>query len=216
MASDTESPAKWVAMSADVTTVVVAILGAVGTLSSPLLTQRIADRGKRQDFEFETKRRREDRFEDDRRSAAQERRAIYARLNTAARQYEQAIYQYLRVIAEGPPDPAQEDELVAVRETFRELYSDAQMMLPDQVLAAAMDMSYGLGQAYGKARRLERRLHLEPSGGRPADDPGETIEAAREYCHRDVYQMIIRVRGLMREDLGVSEPAGQPGGVPDA
>ena len=40
------------------------------------------------------------------------------------------------------------------------------------------------------------------SGGSPADDSGETIDAAREYCHRDVYQLIIKVRGLMREDLG--------------
>src|ERR1700761_1453657 len=196
-------------MSADVTTVVIAILGAIGTLSSPLLTQRIADRAKRQEFEFEIQRRRADRIEDDRRSAIQERRAIYAKLNTTARRYEQATYQYLRVIAEGPPHPDQEDELVAARETFRELYSDAQMILPDHVLDAAMEMSFGLGQAYGKARRLERRLHFGPSGGSPADDPGETIDAAREYCHRDVYQMIIKVRGLMREDLGVSEASGQ-------
>jgi len=194
-------------MSADVTTVVIAILGAIGTLSSPLLTQRIADRAKRQEFEFEIQRRRADQIEDDRRSAIQERRAIYAKLNTTARRYEQAIYHYLRVISEGPPHPDQEDELVAARETFRELYSDAQMVLPDHVLAAAMDMSYGLGQAYGKARRLEKSLHF----GGPADDPGETVEAAREYCHGDVYQMIIRVRGLMREDLGVAEPADQPG-----
>jgi hypothetical protein len=136
-------------MSADLTTVVVAILGAVGTLSSPLLTQRFADRAKRQDFEFELERRREDRHEDDRRSAAEERREIYAQLNTAARRYEQAIYQYLRAISEGPARPDQQAKLVAARETFRELYSDAQMILPDRVLAAAMDMSYGLGQAYG-------------------------------------------------------------------
>ncbi len=197
-------------MSADVTTVVVAILGVAGTLSSPLLTQRIADRAKRQDFEFETQRRREDRHEDDRRSAIQERRAIYAQLNTTARQYEQAIYQYLRVISERPARPDQQAELVAARETFRELYSDAQMILPDQVLTVAMDMSYGLGQAYGKAKRLERRLYPEPSGGTPADDPEETIEAVRAYCHGDVYQLILRVRGLMRQDLGVSEPTDQP------
>ena len=201
-------------MSADVTTVVVAILGAAGTLSSPLLTQRIADRGKRQDFDSSLQRRGVDGLADDRRAAIEERRAVYARLNNTARRYEQAIYQYLRVISEGPPRPDQQAELVAARETFRELYSDAQMILPDQVLAAAMDMSYGLGQAYGKAKRLERRLYPEPPGGPPADDPeetGETIETARAYCHGDVYQLILRLRGLMRQDLGVSDPADQPG-----
>jgi len=198
-------------MSADVTTVVVAVLGAVGTLSSPLLTQRVTDRAKRQEFEFETQRRQEDRHEDNRRSVLQERRTIYVQLNTAARQYEQAIYEYLRVISEGLPTPEQRNELVKAREAFRELYSDAQMILPDEVLAAAMDVSAGLGEAYGKTKRLEQRLQTALSGGGPADDPEETIEAARAYCHGDVYRLIIKVRGLMRQDLGVSRPTDRPG-----
>ena len=139
-------------MSADVTTVVIAILGAVGTLSSPLLTQWVGNRAKRQDFELEAQRRQEDRHEDARRSVIQERRAIYAQLNTAARQYEQAIYEFLRVISEGAATPEQLAELAKARESFRELYSDAQMIIPDTVLAAAADVSAGLGQAYGRAR----------------------------------------------------------------
>jgi hypothetical protein len=193
-------------MSADVTTVVVAVLGAVGTLSSPLLTQWVGNRAKRQEFELEAQRRQEDRHEDSRRSVLQERRAMYAQLNTAARQYEQAIYEYLRVISEVAPTHEQRAELTEARESFRELYSDAQMIVPDQVLAAAMEVSAGLGEAYGKARRLERRL----SGGGAADDPEETIEAARAYCHGDVYRLIINLRGLMRQDLGVSGPTDGP------
>jgi type II secretory pathway pseudopilin PulG len=77
-------------MSADVTTVVVAILGVVGTLSSPLLTQWVGNGAKQQQFELEAQRRQEDRHEDSRRTVLQERRTIYAQLNTAARQYEQA------------------------------------------------------------------------------------------------------------------------------
>jgi hypothetical protein len=193
-------------MSADVATVVVAVLGAVGTLSSPLLTQWIGNRTKRQEFELEARRRQEDRHEDSRRSALRERRAIYAQLNTAARQYEQAIYEYLRVMLEAAPTPEQRAELTEARESFRELYSDAQMIIPDKVLAAAMEVSAGLGVAYGKARRLEERL----SGGGAADDSKETIEAARAYCHDDVYGLIISLRRLMRQDLGVSEPTDGP------
>jgi type II secretory pathway pseudopilin PulG len=193
-------------MSADVTTVVIAILGAVGTLSSPLLTQWVGSRAKRQDFELEAQRRQEDRHEDARRSVLQERRAIYAQLNTAARQYEQAIYEYLRVISEVVPTPEQLAELTEARESFRELYSEAQMIIPDTVLAAAADVSSGLGQAYGRARRLERR----PSGGVTATDPEETIEAARAFCRGNVYRLIINLRELMRQDLGVSSPTDGP------
>jgi hypothetical protein len=193
-------------MSADVTTVVVAVLGAVGTLSSPLLTQWVGNRAKRQEFELEAQRRQEDRHEDSRRSALQERRAIYAHINTAARQYEQAIYQYLRLLSQAEPTPEQLAELTQARESFRELYSDAQMMIPDTVLAAAMDVSAGLGEAYGKARRLEQRL----SGGGADDDPEETIASARAYCRGDVYRLIINLRELMRQDLGVSGPTEGP------
>lgn len=193
-------------MSADVTTVVVAVLGAIGTLSSPLLTQWVGNRAKRQEFELEAQRRQEDRHEESRRSVLRERRAIYAQINTAARQYEQAIYEYLRVISEVAPTPEQPAELTEARESFRELYSDAQMIIPDNVLAAAMEVSAGLGEAYGKARRLEERL----SGGGAVDDPEETIEAARAYCHHDVYGLIINLRRLMRQDLGVSEPTDGP------
>ena len=193
-------------MSADVTTVVVAALGVVGTLSSPLLTQWVGNRAKRQEFELEAQRRQEDRHEDSRRSVLQERRAIYAQLNTAARQYEQAVYEYLRVISEVAPTPEQRAELMEARESFRELYSDAQMIIPDKVLATAMEVSAGLGEAYGKAKRLEQRL----SGGGAADDPEETIETARAYCRGDVYRLIIKLRELMRQDLGVSGPTDGP------
>ena len=59
-------------MSADVTNVVVAVLGAAGTLSSPLLTQWVGNRAKRQEFELEAQRRQEGRHEDNRRSVLQE------------------------------------------------------------------------------------------------------------------------------------------------
>ena len=77
----------------------------------------------------------------------QERRRIYAELNTAARQYEQAIDACLREMPDALPTPEQRAELTKARDSFRELYSDAQMMIPDTVLAAAMDVSAGLGKA---------------------------------------------------------------------
>jgi hypothetical protein len=195
-------------MSADVTTVVVAVLGAIGTLSSPLLTQWVANRVKRQEGEIEARRRQEDRDEDNRRSGLQQRRTIYAQLNTAARQYEQAIYEYLRVISEAVPTSRQRTELAKARESFRELYSDAQMIVPDKVLAAAMEVSASLGRAYGMAKRLERRL---PGDGEAAGNREETVEAARAYCHDDVYGLITSLRALMRQDLGVSGPADELG-----
>jgi len=57
-------------MNADLTTVLVAILGVIGTLSSPLLGQRIAARAKQQEFDLQ----RQDRLET--RDAAHQREAF--------------------------------------------------------------------------------------------------------------------------------------------
>jgi hypothetical protein len=47
--------------SADLTTVVVAVLGVAGTLSSPLLAQRTAARARQQEFSLQGQQRREER-----------------------------------------------------------------------------------------------------------------------------------------------------------
>src|SRR5262249_46822045 len=80
-----------VSLNADLTTVIVAVLGAAGTLSAPLLTQRIAARTRQQEYELQRDQRREDAAEGQRKEAFSERRTVYAKLNTAARQYTQEL-----------------------------------------------------------------------------------------------------------------------------
>ena len=81
-------------MNADLTTVIVAVLGVAGTLSAPLLTHRITARAKQQEFELQRDQRREEAAKAQREDAYAERRALYAKLNTAARQYTQELRNY--------------------------------------------------------------------------------------------------------------------------
>jgi type II secretory pathway pseudopilin PulG len=193
-------------MTADLTTVVVAVLGVAGTLSSPLLAQRIAARAKQQEFSLQSQQRREELQEVRRRQAFEERRSLYASLNTAARQYNQALREYLRMVTAGSVTEDERSELSQARATFRDLYSDAQMILPDRVLQAAAKVSGSLGDAYGMIKRLE--------SGRPransAEGTAETFEVAHEYCRVTIYDLITDLRQLMREDLGVSPPRREP------
>lgn len=185
----------------DLTTLAVAAVGLAGTLMSPMLGQRIADRTKRQDFDFQSRQQREEREEARRQAAMELRRSAYASLNTAARRYQQQLEAYLRAIEQGPPDNEDRAELMDARAKFRELYSEAQMVLPDLVLEAAMSVSAALGDLYGSARRLEAgKPRTVPDGGT------ETIAMAKHSAHVTVYNCIIHMRHLMREDLGVSGP----------
>lgn len=92
-------------------------------------------------------------------------------------------------------------QLDSARKKFRDLYSEAQMVLPDVVLDAAVSTSAALGDAYGMAKRLE--------SGKPRTSPDqgtETVESAQEFAHVTVYDHIVHMRHLMRVDLGVSDP----------
>lgn len=189
-------------MNADLTTLLVAILGVAGTLTSPLLGQRIAARAKQQEFELQRQQRLEERAEVQQRRAFEERRSMYAGLNTAARQYTQELRAYLRMIAAHAITDEGRTDLSKARQTFRDLYSDAQMILPDKVLDAAASVSEGLGQAYGMVKRLE----IGKPSTNPEEVPAETIDIAQEYCRVTLYNLIIELRQLMREDLGVSDP----------
>ena len=76
-------------------------LGVTGTLLSPLLGQRTAARAKEQEFELQRRQRQDKREEERRKSQFEERRSIYAKLNTSARRYQQALEAYAHAIEEG-------------------------------------------------------------------------------------------------------------------
>jgi hypothetical protein len=98
-------------MNANLTTVLVAILGVFGTLSSPLLGQRIAARARQQEFDLQRQQRLEARDAARQREAFEERRTIYARLNTAARHYTQELRAYLRMVRDGAVAAEGQDRL---------------------------------------------------------------------------------------------------------
>ena len=189
-------------MNANVTTLLVAILGVAGTLSSPLLGQWIARRGKQQEFDLQRQERLESRQETRQRETFEERRSIYAKLNTAARQYTQELRAYLRAITDRSATDDESARLEQARQAYRDLYSDAQMILPDKVLAAAVSVNNGLGDAYGMIIRLAAGT---PRAGTQGGSP-ETHEIAHQYCRVTLYDLIETLRQSMREDLGVAIP----------
>lgn len=188
-------------MNADITTVLVAVLGVFGTLVSPLFGQWTAARAKQQEFDLHHQERLEDRADTRQREVLEERRAMYARLNTTARQYAQELRAYLRVIAADAITDDARTVLNKARQAYRDCYSDAQMILPDKVLDVAISVNEGLGEAYGTVRRLEN----PPPGSSDDHDREDTIAKAQEYCRVTLYDLIGALRQTMREDLGVSQ-----------
>ena len=183
----------------DLTTLAVAAAGLAGTLTSPLLTQWIASLAKRQEFEFQGRSEREEREAARIQAMLDLKRSLYVSLNAAARHYQQELDDYIRLLNDGHPGNTVLADLDEARRKFRDLYAEAQMILPDPVLEAAVEVSAILGDAYGIVRRLQSdKPRTNPETGT------ESLAQARQKSHVAAYNCILSMRRLMREDLGVS------------
>jgi hypothetical protein len=172
---------------------VVAVVGVIGTLASALLTQRAAERSRIREQE---------RVEQARARAeeAGERRACCVALNAASRQYLAALTDQLHALARAEDPRAARQRLTEARDLHRGVYAEAQMLLPDPVLALAGEVTHALGTLYGRLRRLD-------DGARRADD---TLDAARGEVDA-LWDQLRELRRGMRADLAAPGPPSRPG-----
>jgi hypothetical protein len=165
---------------------VVAVVGVVGTLLSALLTQRAAERSRRREQE------RVERAQALARER-EERRGCYVALNTASRQYLAALTDQLHALVRTEDPRAVRQRLTEARDLHRDVYAEAQMRLPESVLALAGEVAQGLGTLYGTLRRLD--------DGVPR--PGDSLDAAQGEID-PLWERLRELRRGMRADLGAS------------
>ncbi len=171
----------------------VAVVGVVGTLVSALLTQRAAEHSRiREQERVERARARAE--------EAGERRACCVALNAASRQYLAALTDQLHALARGEDARAVRQRLTEARDLHRDVYAEAQLLLPDAVLAAAGEVTHALGTLYGRLRRLD--------DGVPR--PGDSLDAARGEVDA-LWDQLRELRRGMRADLAAPGPPARPG-----
>ncbi|MFJ9941731.1 hypothetical protein [Streptomyces erythrochromogenes] len=169
---------------------VIAAVGVVGTLGGALLTQRGAERAKRREMELL-------RGHEEIRDYLTLRRTCYADLNRDARQFTTALNRHLHVMRDRSVEDADRALLDEAKNAQRDRYSEAQMIAPDAVLAAASAVNHALSGVYGQVKRLERGDPEE--GGTMAD-----VSAAQQ----EIWALLREMRAAMRADLGVSDGTG--------
>ncbi|MFF3621291.1 hypothetical protein [Streptomyces sp. NPDC002467] len=169
----------------EIGSVVIAVVGVAGTLGGAILTQRGSERVKRREIELL-------RGHEEIREHLALRRTCYIELNRDARQFTTALNKHLHIMRERTVEDADRRALDEARDAQRDRYSEAQMIAPDAVLAAARNVNHALTLLYGQVKRLER--------GEP--EPDETMESAAQ-AKDDVWVSLRAMRHAMREDLGV-------------
>ncbi|MEV6978094.1 hypothetical protein [Kitasatospora sp. NPDC093806] len=181
--------------ASSLTALLVAVVGVAGTLASALLTQRRGDTVRRDERELAERRRREER--DEQRAALElaERRAGYTAFNIAARQYLSALNYYAHALRRDLPGGAAAElaAVDAVRNDYLQRYAEAQMAVPDQVLAEVSHTNRVLGALYGTLVRI----------GHGTPDPGEDLTTTATAVE-SAWSHLATLRTTMRADLGIS------------
>ncbi|MFB7189042.1 hypothetical protein ACFCZT_27835 [Streptomyces sp. NPDC056230] len=165
---------------------IIAVAGMAGTLAGSFLSQRASERAKRREIELV-------RDHEEVRESLLLRRTCYVELNRDARQFTTALSQFLHVMQERRVEESDRTDLDEAKRAHRDTYSQAQMIVPDDVLVSASEVNKALNRVYGQVKRLERE---EP-------EPGETMAAAFR-AQAEVWDLLRALRTVMRRDLGVA------------
>lgn len=172
----------------DLGAVLIAVAGGGGTLGAALLTQRGAERAKRQELEMAQA------FEEVRQHR-ELRRACYAELHRDARQFATALSRHLFVMRDRTADAEDVRALEETKDRYRDRWSEALMIAPDTVVLPCAEVNGALNRTYGQVKRLEQGT------SRPGESPLSAAEA--QY---GLWALIETMREAMRQDLGVAGP----------
>ncbi|MEV5012918.1 hypothetical protein [Streptomyces sp. NPDC055692] len=181
-------------MSHSVSTLLLAVVGVLGTLASALLTQCGAMKAKQTELDQAQRQHESDRVADEQRAAIQARRACYIEVNQTFRHYQAALDDYLSSLLSHPVTEGQRAEVEETRHASRDAYAEAQMILPEELLDRAAELVKRFNFVYGLLKRFDQ------NNQRPDDD----LDTAREQLDH-VTAGLYYLRQRMRAELGISD-----------
>lgn len=177
-------------MSTDLTALAVAAVGVAGTMGAPWLTQR-AHRAEARDQAKREERAREASRQD---QLFEEKRALYAALNSASRTYRSALRDCAAAVWNSEPSEESYAAADRARTQYRELYAQAQMVLPQRPFGVAEVADDHLGYCY--------KLVLGLSSGAGARRDAERVFA---WTSGPLVAAVSLLHLALREDLAVIE-----------
>jgi hypothetical protein len=188
-------------MDATTSSLIIAVIGVLGTLMSGLLAHRSALLSKTIELERLSQEKREERQALERREILETRRASYATFNQNLRQFHAALsLRYLDLAARRTDDVRV--GLGETRDALRGAYAEAQMVASDDVLKTGGDVVHLL---FGVQSLLDTHVLGDDSLNELLDRVRERLERASEGLYE--------VRQTMRKDLGITElPIERPRG----
>jgi hypothetical protein len=175
---------------------VIAFLGIVGTLVSGLMTQRLADKAKSRELEHSERQRADERQYQTQRAMAEALRNCYVTLNTASLDYHSELNHFWHALQAGRVTDELRSRLDDARREHRARYSEAQMRVPEDVLATVDKVHRGLNRMYGALKGLD--------GGIPQRPEDESLEQVHSQIVT-FWEQLGEMRQIMRRSIGVPQ-----------
>ncbi|MEU3917755.1 hypothetical protein [Streptomyces sp. NPDC029004] len=176
-----------------------AVVGVTGTLIAPVVSQRLVARVQREQFERQQQIAHGQWLRDQNRAELAQRRTCYVATNAAYRHYRLQLTKFLYHVHRGDVPQAAREELEAARHAHHAAYAEAQMVASVAVLRELDVVAKALSESYRKTKCLEE--------GNPV--PTGSFEEIHAELHllRELWELM---RGVMRRDLGIDDPATDP------
>ncbi|SEO35123.1 hypothetical protein [Actinacidiphila rubida] len=170
-------------MSAVVAAMVAAVAGVLGTLLAPLISHRVTVRQRTFDHDADERLRRH-----------QEKRAAYIALNRASRQLHTLLKDALHRLRDGVFTDQERTQVEEARLDYRDRYAEAQLTVPETVLAASREVNAILAGVDAVVKRIDR------GGAGPSETPDQALLDLKAAEPR-----LSAMSHLMRRDLGVAD-----------
>src|SRR5215470_565786 len=145
----------------DVGELAVAVVGVLGTLFSPIVTQRLSARVKREEFELHRAQRGEINTYERQKALYEQKRMCYVGMVASSRRYRIELMNYLHAVAKGAVDDGARSALRVAREAYIASVAETHMTASGPVLGALEPVTDNLSTAFRAIKRFEDG-ELEP------------------------------------------------------
>jgi hypothetical protein len=181
-------------MNAAVTALVVAIVGVIGTLLAPIVSQRLSARARREEFEQQRTQRQDEYERQQRERELTIKRTCYITVISGARRYRLELMRYLYAIKEDTVDDGARDRLEEARLAFNTSLAETELTAAGPVLEALDPIRRGMSDSYTAIKDLEQ--DTPRSNG--------TFEEIRTFLLK-LWDAWPPAHAAMRADLGVKD-----------
>jgi len=182
-------------MNGTITALIIAIVGVCGTLTAPIVSQRLSARARREEFDQQRLQKADEYARGQQRETFAAKRSCYIALFVATRRYRVELMNYLHTVNQGKLDDNARSRLEDARFTFHACVSEAQLTGSLAVLEELEPIRVGTTKAYGAIRSLEY--------GDP--EPDGSFEEIKAFLFKIWDNEWPRVQRAMRADLGVAD-----------